>query len=69
MVDMEVLVISVQSLSLPSRSNTHRQASIQDGLAGICVLGLSIEVVSGLINKDIQQLGNHWIYEPLSCRR
>ena len=68
MVDMEVLVISVQSLSLSSRSNSHCQSGIENGLASVCVLGLAIEVMSGLVNEDIQQLGDHGIYKPFSCR-
>lgn len=61
---MEVLVISVQPLSLSTWTNSHRQAGVQNCFTRIRMLCLAIEVMGRLVNKDGQQFFDQGIYQP-----
>lgn len=58
MVDVEILIVAMNSLRLASRPNLHRQAGVQDGMAGVCVLSSAIVVTCCLVNKHRKKLGD-----------
>lgn len=55
MIHMKVLVVTMQSLCFSSRTNSHRQTSVEDRVAGVSVSGCSIIIVCRLVDEYGEQ--------------